>query len=103
MDDREKKERLVRFLDSHAFDPILRMSANYFSGEMRAQSKMSGEAEKTRFHETYRTAIEGQNYLGDLSSHTSKKKNQELEVLRLPRLPDFKDQFLRLCDELEVK
>jgi hypothetical protein len=106
MNDKEKKERLVRFLDSHAFDPILKMSAERFTGEQRSKFedvRRSTEAEKKRFHERYRSAGEvKQNYLSDLTSHTAKKKNEELEELGLPRLPQFKEQFLKLCEELQL-
>jgi hypothetical protein len=43
-----------------------------------------------------------QNYLSDLNSQTARKKNAELKELGLPRLPELKDEFLHLCEELEV-
>jgi ferric-dicitrate binding protein FerR (iron transport regulator) len=107
MDAREKKERLVRFLDSRAFDPILKMSPEDFSADQKSKFedvRRSTEAEQKRFREEYRTAKEVRdNYLSDLNSHTAKKKNEELEALGLPRLPQFKEEFLRLCHELDVK
>ena len=58
---------------------------------------------KQRFHDKYRSAKEVKNnYLSDLSSQTAKKKNAELADLGLPRLPQLKDEFLELCEELEV-
>jgi len=42
------------------------------------------------------------NYLSDLNSSTAKKKNAELEELGLPTLPQLKDEFTQLCDELDI-
>lgn len=107
MKDEEKREKLVHFLDEKAFDPILRKSEEEFSGEQRDKFrdvKRSTENEKHRFHEEYHSAGEvKENYLSDLSSSTARKKNEELEDLGLPRLPEFKDEFMRLCDELDVR
>ena len=106
MKDEEKRRKLVEFLDQKAFDPVLRRSADSFSGSQREKFEdvlESTENEKKRFHKKYRTAEEvKQNYLSDLSSQTAKKKNAELEDLSLPRLPQFKDEFLQLCEKLEV-
>jgi hypothetical protein len=104
--DQSKRERLVRFLDEKAFDPILRKSADEFKGEMRKKFedvKKSTENEKNRFHNDYKTAKDVKdNYLSDLQSKTAEKKTAELEDLGLPRLPQFKDEFLSLCSEIGV-
>lgn len=104
--DKEKREKLVRFLDEKAFNPILRKSADDFSGEGKRKFedvKRSTESEKNRFHEDYKSAKEVKdNYLSDLSSSAAKKKNSELEELGLPRLPEFKEEFLNLCNDLGV-
>ncbi|MDT0648114.1 hypothetical protein RM545_15575, partial [Zunongwangia sp. F260] len=63
----------------------------------------STENEKERFRNYNTPGNIRDNYLSDLSSQTAKKKNAELKDLNLPRLPDFKDQFLELCDKLGVK
>lgn len=105
MKEADKKEKLVALLDQAAFDPILKKSPEEFTGEKRKMYedvRRSTENEKKRFH-GYASAEEvKRNYLSDLSSHTAKKKNEELEKLGLPRLPDLKDRFLRMCDELQV-
>ncbi len=107
MNDKDKKERLVHFLDEKAFDPILHKSADEFSGKEKEKFqdvKKSTESEKERFHNDYRTAKDvKENYLSDLHSSTAKKKNDELEDLGLPRLPQFRDEFMRLCDDLDVR
>jgi hypothetical protein len=65
--------------------------------------KKISENEKERFRNYNTPGDIRDNYLSDLSSQTAKKKNAELQELNLPRLPDFKDQFLELCDKLGVK
>lgn len=38
-----------------------------------------------------------------MSSCTGKKKDEALADLRLPKLPDVRDEFMELCDKLGVK
>jgi len=106
MSDKDKRERLVRFLDEKAFDPILKKSPEEYSGEKRSKFedvRRSTESEKKRFHDDYKTTTEVKNnYLSDLSSRTGEKKTSELKELGLPALPQLKDDFLKLCKELEV-
>ncbi len=96
MSDKEKREKLVKFLDQKAFDPILSKSADDYPDENKKKKfqdvKKSTESEKNRFHNEYKTAAEVKdNYLSDLDSRTAKKKNAELKELGLPTLPDLKD------------
>lgn len=103
----DKREKLVAFLDRKAFDPIINTSEERYSSESeKAKFRdvlKSTKSEKTRFHERYATAKDVKdNYLSDLSSHTAKKKNAELSELGLPQLPQFRDEFLDLCDRLGV-
>ncbi len=106
MNDEEKRRRLLQFLDKKAFEPILRRSADDYPGEKKKRFedvKRSTESERERFHRKYRSAAEvKENYLSDLNSKTAKKKNAELEDLGLPRLPEFREEFLDLCNELQV-
>lgn len=105
--DKQKRSKLVSFLDEKAFDPILRASEDKYSSEDQKQKledvKKSTRSEKKRFHDDYGSASEvKENYLSDLNSRTAKKKNAELEELGLPTLPRFKTEFLDLCSELDV-
>jgi hypothetical protein len=104
MNEEQKRERLVKFLDQKAFDPILSKSADKYRGhekEIFEILKKSTESEKRRFHDNYHTAKDVRdNYLSDLNSRTAQKKNRELEELGLPRLPQFRDEFMDLCERL---
>lgn len=104
MNEEKKRKNLIAFLDRNAFDPILSQSADRFSGhdrEMFEDVRRSTESEKRRFHDNYLTAKDVRdNYLSDLNSRAAQKKNHELEELGLPRLPQFRDEFMDLCDKL---
>ncbi len=63
----------------------------------------STRSEKARFH-AYRSAQDiRDNYMSDLHSETAKRINKELRHLKLPRLPDVKDDFLQLADGRSAK
>jgi hypothetical protein len=107
MTDKEKRQKLVRFLDEKAFDPVVHKSANDYSGKKRQKFedvKRSTASEKKRFHDRYGTAEEvKKNYLSDLSSRTAKRKQRELDELGLPTLPEFRKEFMELCQKLGVE
>ncbi len=101
-----KRDQLLNFLDKNAFDPILQKDEDKYSLNLRTKFrdvKRSTQNEKSRFHNEYLTAKDVKdNYLSDLNSRTAKKKNEELQELGLPRLPEFRDQFLDLCEKLRI-
>lgn len=107
MTQKEKKEKLLNFIETKAFNPILKKSEDDFSSDSKKKKfkdvKRSTENEKERFRNYNSPEDIRDNYLSDLSSHTAKKKNAELKELGLPRLPDFKEEFLELCGKLDVK
>ena len=96
------KNELVSFLDRRVFDPILRASPDQYGAADRQKLQdvqESTRSEKERFRH-YRSADDVKNnYLSDLNSSTAKRINKELEDLGLPRLPDVKDEFLKLAGQ----
>ena len=96
------KAELIRFLDSRVFNPILRAKKSDYKESQQgalADVQHATKSEKARFR-SYRSAAEVRdNYLSDLHSKTAKRINKELARLELPRLPDVKDEFLRMADE----
>ena len=105
--DDKKRTQLLAFLDKKAFDPILSTSRDNFKSEILQREfdnvKKSTESEKHRFHDQYQTAAEiKSNYLSDLNSKTAHRKNKELQDLGLPQLPQFKDDFINLCNRLGI-
>lgn len=103
---KDTREELVSFLDKKVFDPVLSTSSDKYEGKKKDlfnDVKRSTESEKRRFHESYQSAeAVRNNYLSDLDSKTAQKKDAELSSLGLPKLPDFKDEFLGLCERLGV-
>jgi hypothetical protein len=95
------KSELLRFLDSRVFNPILRAKKDdYRESDQRALADVqeSTKSEKQRFH-AYQSAQEiRDNYMSDLHSAAARRINQELKRLKLPRLPDVKDEFLQIAD-----
>ncbi len=83
MSENEKKQKLVKFLDRKAFDPVLHTSADKYKSEsekrMLEDIQRSTSSEKDRFHH-YKSASEVRmRYLDDLTSSAAKKKNSELK------------------------
>jgi hypothetical protein len=102
-----KIKELIEFLDRKIFDPIIYMSEENLKAEEKKNKfrdiQQSAQNEKNRFHTQYKTAEDIKKYyLSDLSSKIAKKKNAELEELGLPRLPEFHDDFMKLCEKLGV-
>jgi hypothetical protein len=101
----DSKKQLLDFLNHKVFDPILHASPDRFEGADRKaleHVQRATESEKDRYRH-YGSAREiRERYLGDLNSKAAKKVNAELTRLKLPKLPDFKDEFLKLCDKLHV-
>ncbi len=96
------KAELIRFLDSKVFNPILRAKKeNYKESDRKLLEdvQQATESEKKRYR-GYRNAGDiRDNYMSDLHSEAAKKINRELKKLRLPRLPDFRDEFLAIADD----
>ncbi len=96
------KQELLRFLDQHVFDPILRASPNKY--EEKDQKKLKDvqdrtRSEKERFYGYHDTDQVIENYKRDLHSSTAKRVNKELEQLKLPTLPSVEDEFLKAAGE----
>jgi hypothetical protein len=96
------KAELLKFLDSHVFNPILQASPDGYSEADKKKLddvQQRTKSEKERFHH-YSSAKEViDNYKSDLHSSTAKRVNSELEKLKLPTLPSIKEEFLRAAGE----
>lgn len=106
MEQDEKREKLLNFLNKKAFDPILEKSKEDYDSEAEKRRleevQRTTKREKERFWR-YDTPEEvRENFLNDLSSEAAVEVQEELKELDLPRLPQFKKEFLDLCKELDV-
>jgi hypothetical protein len=104
--DQNAREKLLRFLDQRAFDPILRASPDRYSGNDKDKLehvKDATERTKQRYHQDYTSAEEVcARFREDLSSSSAQRVQRELEELGLPTLHDIKDEFEALCRDLGV-
>lgn len=104
--DQAAREKLVRFLDQEAFDPILRASPDrYSAGDQSKLEYVQSATERTRqrYHDEYASAEEVRDrFRGDLSSSAAQQVQRELEELGLPTLRDLRDEFEHLCRDLGV-
>lgn len=104
---KEKREKLLNFLDEKAFDPIVKISPDdYKDGEKRKKAETVKEktiSTQRRYHENYKSAKDVKdNFEADLSSGAANKVHKDLKELGLPILNDFKDDFINLCNDLNV-
>jgi hypothetical protein len=100
----DARDRLLRFLDEHAFDPVLRAPrARADRREALEDAQACIERIKRRYHEQPQSAEELRaQFLHDVASRVAEKANRELERLGLPTMPRLRRDFLRLSDELGV-
>lgn len=105
--DKEKRKRLVNFIDNKVFDPIMKANPDKFSEKDRETVEKlikDTKDEKELFHKDYNSAKEVKNnYLQNTTSRAGKKVNKQLQDLGLPSLAGYKDEFKELCNELGVK
>jgi hypothetical protein len=104
---KDKREKLLGFIDQKAFDAILRLPPETYSGKDREEFETVRKKtleDKRKFH-AYRTPEEiKENFLSDASAYGLKKNNgQVLQYLdHLSALPEVKEEFIGLCNELGV-
>lgn len=105
MPEDNKKEKLISFLDKKAFEPILKADPEKYPEKDRKtldQLKKKTESLKKRY-QGYRNAGQvRQEFRDDLTSEPAKKVDRELKRLKLPTLPDIKDEFFAYADKLGV-
>ena len=104
--EKEKRRKLIDFIDDKVFNPVLNAKGDEYSKE--TQKMLEEVQEKTRnemkkFHNNYHSAKEvKEEYLSNTYSQAAKKVNKILKELKLPTLPEYKDEFNKLCNELDI-
>jgi hypothetical protein len=96
------KAELLKFLDDHVFNPILKASPDKYSeaDKKKLQDVQDRtKSEKDRFHHYGSAKDIVDNYKSDLHSSTAKRVNSELEKLKLPTLPSVEKEFLRVAGD----
>jgi hypothetical protein len=106
-DEKDKRRQLLDFLDDRVFDPVLEALPEQYSSErdrrMLFEVKRIAEKKKERFHSQELSSGQiREQYFREMFFETSGKIGRELEDLELPRLLELKEQFLKVCQELNV-
>jgi len=101
----EAKQKLVDYLERHAFDPILHADPDRYSGNDRdklkdVQRATEAEVERYRHYGSAKDVVD--NFKDDLTSDEARKIDRELKALDLPRLSDVRDGFEKLAHDLHV-
>ena len=99
----DAKDKLVEFLDRRAFRPVLQADpADYAEAKrdklLHAQGATEAERERYRHYGSARQVY--QMFREDLTSDAAKKVHRELHDLGLPTLPEVRDEFERLAEEV---
>jgi hypothetical protein len=106
-EEKTKRRQLLDFLDSRVFDPVLEALPEQYSSERDRRRlfevKRIAEKKKERFHRQELSAAQiREQYFREMFFETSGKIGRELEDLELPRLLELKEQFLKICQDLNV-
>ena len=103
MTTKDPKKQLVNFIDRKAFDKILHAHAKDGKDADRLKElQEKTKKEQQKFH-GYDSAKEvKENFLDNVRSKPAKKVDRELKDYDLPTLPELKDEFMELCDKLDV-
>jgi hypothetical protein len=105
MASRDAKEKLVRFLEQRAFEPVLHADPESYNGRERdrlhdAQRRTRTEIDRFRNYGSAQDVVT--NFKRDLHSHAAEKVHRELKELRLPAIGDVREDFERLAADLGV-
>jgi len=103
---KDARKELLKFIDTKAFDVILKTSPDKYKEKDREnfeEIRRKTENEKEKFHNDYKTAEEvKKNFLQNVHSKPAQKLDKDIERLGLPALPQLKNDFQKLCDELGI-
>jgi hypothetical protein len=96
------KSELLRFLDQHVFNPILKANESHYSDAdkkklQHVQDRTKTEKERFAHYGSAQDIVD--NFKSDVHSAAAKHVNQELERLKLPTLPSVREDFLQLAGE----
>lgn len=99
----DARQQLVDFLEQKAFRPVLQADASKFPENKRnalkdMQSRTTKEVQ--RFHNYGSADDVVVNFKRDLDSHAAKKVHRTLKELGLPTLPDVREDFEKLAQDL---
>jgi hypothetical protein len=99
----DSKTKLLRFLDRKVFNPVLKARPDKYSEtDQKTLDRLKRKtADEQQRYRTYKSAGQiRQEFEDDLDSAAAKKVHANLRKLKLPALPDVRDEFLKLADRV---
>ena len=103
MSSHDTRQKLVDFLNRKVFDPVLNVSPDDYESESDREAlahvQRSTRSEKERYASYESAEKVKEMFEDDLNSKPAKQVQRELDRLLLPKLPDFKEEFERLCQK----
>lgn len=97
----EMRSRLLDFLQSRVFGPVLRARATGPDAAFIRDAQRAVERTAARYPSRYRTAAEVKAaFVSDLRSEVGQKLAALLSMLGLPRFEDIEAEFMNLCREM---
>jgi hypothetical protein len=104
--EKNKRKELLNFIDQQTFDPILHLPVETYLGADRKNFETVRKLileEKRKFH-GYKSAGEiKETFLNMASINPVQGRDGRQDIFgQLSALPELKDKFLVLCNELEI-
>ena len=102
MPDDTNKEKLLRFLERRAWNPILKAPAKQGDDRLeRVQRKTEDQRERYRSYSSAGEVLK--RFKEDLHSRAAANTNTDLKALKLPAQPDIAGEFFALAERLHVE
>ncbi len=104
MNESEKRRCLLNFLDEQVFHPILNsLTPSGHEGEFFKEVQKTVDKTWIRYQGRYATAAAiKEAFHSDLRSPVGQELAAKLLWLKLPRFEDIEEDFLKLCQRLDV-
>ncbi len=106
MTTQDAQEHLFRFLDQHAFQPVLEAREDDYPQDKRDELRHVKQATR-RERERYQNYDSAQHlfqmYRDDLTSGAARRVDRELQDLNLPTLADCREEFEREANRVGVQ
>src|SRR5436305_670281 len=102
----DKKRELLQFVESQAFDPVMRAKPDGRSAADReklehVQKATQAEIDRYRAYGSAEELVT--NFKRDLHSRAAKKVHAELRALDLPTIEDIREEFEAKAEQLGVQ
>ncbi len=106
MSSSDARQKLIRFLEQKAFEPVLHAKSGQYPESKRdklrdAQRRTEAEIERFQNYSSAEDVVV--NFKRDLNSQAAEKVHRELKELGLPTINDIRSEFEQLAADLGVR